>query len=204
MLMEFVPGGELFSYLCNLGASQPPPGCSILWKPYGQENFKKNNLKKLGCSHHGSVLTILTRIHENTGSIPDLFSGLRIQHCHELWFRSQWWLRFHVGVAVVRTATIAPILPLSWESPYTSGADLKRKKKEKNEKFEVKYVFIFPKTWVISKQLSFLLFFFDIYVQGLHCLPMCCLNSINNIKFMLKIVFMSYTQGSLFIFTRSQ
>ena len=32
-------------------------------------------------------------------SLP-LLSGLRIRHCHELWFRSQTQLRSHVAVAV--------------------------------------------------------------------------------------------------------
>ena len=30
-----------------------------------------------------------------------LFNGLRIQHCRELWCRSQMWLRSHCAVAVV-------------------------------------------------------------------------------------------------------
>ena len=33
-----------------------------------------------------------------------------------------------------RTAATAPIIPLAWEPPYTSGAALKSKKKQKNKK----------------------------------------------------------------------
>ena len=33
-------------------------------------------------------------------SLPSI-SGLRIQHCHELWCRSQMWLRSRIAVAVV-------------------------------------------------------------------------------------------------------
>ena len=46
-------------------------------------------------------LTKLTRIHEDVGSIPGLRSGLKIQHCHELWCRSQMRLGSHVAVAMV-------------------------------------------------------------------------------------------------------
>ena len=38
-----------------------------------------------------------------------LLSGLRLQHCHELWCRSQTQLRSYVAVAV------ALIRPLAWE-----------------------------------------------------------------------------------------
>ena len=41
-------------------------------------------------------------------------SGLRIQHCHELW---------------CRPAAVAPIRPLAWELPYAAGRALKKKKK---------------------------------------------------------------------------
>ena len=45
-----------------------------------------------------------------------LLSGLRIQHCCELW----------CGPAV-----IAPIRPLAWESPYAVGAALEKEKRQK-------------------------------------------------------------------------
>ena len=46
-------------------------------------------------------LTKPTWIHEDAGSIPDLLSELRIQHCHELWCRSQTRLESGVATAVV-------------------------------------------------------------------------------------------------------
>ena len=46
-------------------------------------------------------LTDLTRSHEIAGLIPGLAHGLGIQHCHELWCRSQTWLRSGIAVAVV-------------------------------------------------------------------------------------------------------
>ena len=47
-------------------------------------------------------LTNPTSIHEDAGSIPaSLFSGLRIQRCHKLWYRSQMRLGSCVAVAVV-------------------------------------------------------------------------------------------------------
>ena len=55
-------------------------------------------------------------------------SGLRIQHCRELWRRSETWLRSGVSVAVAATA---PIWPLNWEPPYVTGAALKKQKTKK-------------------------------------------------------------------------
>ena len=42
----------------------------------------------------------LISIYDAVGSIPALTSGLGIQCCHELWCRSQTWLRPSVAVAV--------------------------------------------------------------------------------------------------------
>ena len=42
-----------------------------------------------------------TRNHEVSHLIPGLPQGLRIQHCCELWCRSQTWLRSGVAVIVV-------------------------------------------------------------------------------------------------------
>ena len=60
-------------------------------------------------------LTILTRIHEDVGSIPGLASlnGLKIQLCHELWcsrelwYRSHTWLVSHVAMAVAVAVAVA-------------------------------------------------------------------------------------------------
>ena len=45
-------------------------------------------------------------------------SGLRIQCCHELWYRSQTRLGSGVAVAVARLAAVALILTLAWETSY--------------------------------------------------------------------------------------
>ena len=57
-------------------------------------------------------------------------SGLRIQHCHELWCGSQTQLGSHVAVAVAT----ALIQPLAWEPPYAVGVALKRTKRQKKKK----------------------------------------------------------------------
>ena len=55
-------------------------------------------------------------------------SGLRIQHCGELWCRLQMQLGSCVAVAVVyRPAAVAQIQPLAWEFPYAVGTALKSK-----------------------------------------------------------------------------
>ena len=43
----------------------------------------------------------LTRIHEDAGRYLALISGLRIQRCCKLWYRSWMWLGSGVDVAVV-------------------------------------------------------------------------------------------------------
>ena len=48
---------------------------------------------------------------------------LRIRHCRELWCRLE--------------ATV-PIPPLAWEPPYAMGEALKKDKKKKNERADVK------------------------------------------------------------------
>ena len=51
-------------------------------------------------SHRGSAETNLTSIHEDTGLIPDLTQWDKDPHCHELWCRSQTWLRGGVAMAM--------------------------------------------------------------------------------------------------------
>ena len=60
-----------------------------------------------------------------------LLSRLKIQHCHDLWCRSQTWLGSQVAVAVVKASTEAPIRPVACELPYALGVVLKRPKKKK-------------------------------------------------------------------------
>ena len=62
-------------------------------------------------------LTNPTRIHEDVGLIPALLSGLRIW----LWL----WCR---------PASVAPIRPLAWEPPYATGAAVKSKHNNNNDK----------------------------------------------------------------------
>ena len=71
-------------------------------------------------------LTNPTRNHEVAGSLAS-HSGLSIQHCCELWRRSQTWLGSCVAVAT------APIRPLAWEPPYAAGSGPRKGKKTKKE-----------------------------------------------------------------------
>ena len=68
-----------------------------------------------------------TGIHEDADSIPGLTPWLRIQHCYELWSKSQMRLRSCVATAVQWLAAAAPIQPLAWERPYAMGLALRNK-----------------------------------------------------------------------------
>ena len=61
--------------------------------------------------------------------------GLRIQHCHEPWYRSPTWLRSGVAVAALwcRLAAAALIRPLAGERPHVTRAAVKIKTKNKNK-----------------------------------------------------------------------
>ena len=73
----------------------------------------------------------LTRNHEVAGQSLASLSGLRIQHCHEPWCRSQ--MLLGSGLLWRRPAATAPIGPLAQEPPYTAGGALKSKTKQTNK-----------------------------------------------------------------------
>ena len=64
-----------------------------------------------------------------------LFSGLRIQHCPELWGRSQTWLGWiwHLPWLWCRSAAIASTQPLAWELSYVLGMALKNWRKQRKQ-----------------------------------------------------------------------
>ena len=65
----------------------------------------------------------------------DLFtSGLRIQHCHELWRRSEMRLGSHVAVPVVEASSCSSDSTLGWGTSQCK----KEKKKRTSESIEEK------------------------------------------------------------------
>ena len=52
------------------------------------------NKVEWGSSCHGSVVTNLTRIHEDAAQSLTSLSGLRTRHCRELWCMPQVQVRF--------------------------------------------------------------------------------------------------------------
>ena len=55
----------------------------------------------------------------------------RIQHCRELWWRSQTWLGSGGAVAVAQASSCSSNSAPSWEPPYAAGVARKRKKRKK-------------------------------------------------------------------------
>ena len=92
-------------------------------------------------SHRGSVEINLTGIHE-VGSLA-LFSGLRIQHCCDLWCRSQMWLRSCVAVAVGQDRIYSSNSTPSLGTSICYGCGPKKAKKTKKEKVHHLVIFIF-------------------------------------------------------------
>ena len=70
-----------------------------------------------------------TNIHEDAGSIPGL-SGLKIQRCRELWWRSQTWLGS--GTAVAAAGSCSSNLTPSLETSICHRYGPKKAKKKKN------------------------------------------------------------------------
>ena len=82
-------------------------------------------------SHCGSAVTNRTSIHEDSGSIPDLPQGwLKIQHCCELWYRSQ--MRLGSWVAMEPSSNLSPSLGISICQGCSPKKTKKREKKGVN------------------------------------------------------------------------
>ena len=76
----------------------------------------------------------LTCIHEDSGLMPGQLSGLRIRHCHELWCRSQKWLRSGVAVAVTVACSCRSNWTLSLGTSVCHRCSPKKQKKKKKKK----------------------------------------------------------------------
>ena len=59
-------------------------------------------------------------------------SGLRILHCHELWYKSQTQLGPVLLWLWHRPAATVQIRPLAWEPPYAANVALEKDQKKKN------------------------------------------------------------------------
>ena len=75
-----------------------------------------------------------TRNHEVAGSILGWFSGLRIQHCCELWWRLQTRLRSGVAVALVWVCGYIFDLTPSLGTAICHGSSPRKGKKTKEKK----------------------------------------------------------------------
>ena len=102
MLSTCLSLGSRQSSLCGEHLSLPPRDITHLlcllsvyqleWQLHEGKDFPlffslmyHSQEPRIQSSHRGSAVTNPTSIHEDVGSILALLSGLRIQHCHELW-----------------------------------------------------------------------------------------------------------------------
>ena len=108
--------------------------CPFLYDMRAKGGFFWNDWKcrEFQCSW---VVTNLTSVHEDEGSILGLAHWVRIWHYHEPW------CGWHCSDPVLpwlwcRLAAVPTIWPLIWELPYAMGVALERhtKKKEKRKK----------------------------------------------------------------------
>ena len=78
--------------------------CSLIDTKLKKETVKmlKELRANMGVPVMSQRLVNPASIHEDTGLIPGLISGLKIQRCCKLWCRSQIWLRSSIAVAVVK------------------------------------------------------------------------------------------------------
>ena len=98
---------------------------NIIWYHSYVVSKKKNDI---GVSIVTQQVTNLTSIHENSGLIPGLAQWIKDLHWHELWWKSQTWLRSCVPLSVAT----ALIWFLVWECPYATDAALKTKETKKD------------------------------------------------------------------------
>ena len=85
-----------------------------------------------------------TSIHEDAGLIPGLTQwGLRIQHCHELWCRSQRWLGSGIAVAVAQAGSCSSY---SIPSLGTSICCRCSPKKKKKKAIDFRILILYPTT----------------------------------------------------------
>ena len=95
--------------------------CVCVWRVHAQKFLLmtcmiRKKTKKHRSSHHGSVVTNPTSIHEDEDSIPGL----------------AWWVMDPALLWLwCRPAAAAPICLLAWEPPYAVGAAIKRQKKRR-------------------------------------------------------------------------
>ena len=93
-------------------------GPPLMTKQGTRSPHPESETKSIGVSLHGSALTILTGIHEVSGSLPGLTQWVKEPAMIWMW---------------CRPAATAPIQPLAWKLMYAKSEALQSKKKKKKK-----------------------------------------------------------------------
>ena len=113
-------------------------------------------------------LTNPTSIHEDAGLILGSHSGLRIQHCCELWCRLQTWLGFCVAVAVAVAVAQASSCSSDWTPSLGTSICCGCSPKKKDTHTQALQLYAFHLgllTQGTSQRLNFLVFSFELHVH---------------------------------------
>ena len=115
------------------------------------------NYEFLGVPVVAQWLTNLRSMRVRVRSLA-LFSGLRIQSCHELWYRSQTQLGSCIAVAVAQAGSYSSNSTPSLGSSICWGYGRKKKKKKDKKKLSFSFSFI-------GRCIYLLIFFLGLYLN---------------------------------------
>ena len=145
MITRFVSSHCIFLIPCKLSRECPP---NLSWISQQIHNLdlgwvickEKLSTPKFGRCPLKSSFPLLKQLYLGVPVVAEMqvqslasLSGLRIQHCHNLWCRSEVQLGSAVAVSVAQAGSCSSNSTPTWNLPYAVGMALKRKNKQKTQ-----------------------------------------------------------------------